>query len=296
MATILPPRQLGEPVDRLLAAYALVAGAALFFPYRPAAWPLLAAAHVIAILALAGTAPFARVWESALARWPRTLTAAGDAYPIALIPFLYAELPWLNRSVWNGRYFDDVILRVEERVFGMQPSLEWARAMPVPALSELLHGAYLSYYFIVFVPPLLIWWKAGTPSFRQAVFALLLTFVTHYVFFIWFPVQGPRYLFPAPGGAIAGGGVYRFTHWILEAGSSQGAAFPSSHVGVAVAQTLLIYRYLRPLWPVMAVLAVGLAAGAIYGGFHYATDAFFGAALGALAAAAAPSLYRRGSL
>jgi len=286
-------RRLGEPVDRLFAVYAFTGGAALLFPHRPPEWPLLAAVHLLAVFAGFGSAPFVRTWKRAIARWPRALTAIGDAYPIALIPFLYAELPSLNRSIWNGRYFDETILRIEEAVFQAQPSVEWARAMPVPVLSEVLHAAYLSYYFIIFVPPVLIWWKAGTPAFRNAVFALMLTFLVHYLFFIWLPVQGPRYLFPPPGGAIAQGTVFNLTHRILEAGSSQGAAFPSSHVGVAVAQTLIVYRYLPRLWPLIAVLAVGLAAGAVYGGFHYATDAIVGAALGAAAVAAAPSLYRR---
>jgi membrane-associated phospholipid phosphatase len=287
------PRRAGEPVDRLLATYAIVAGTALLFAHRPDRWWLIALAHIVAIPVGFGTRPFRDLWNAMVARWPRSVSAAGDLYPLVLVPALYAELPALNLSVWDGRYFDPWIIRAEELIFGLQPSAEMARALPILPLSELLHSAYLSYYLIIFVPPLLIWWRAGRTALSQAVFALMLTFVAHYIFFIFLPVQGPRYLFPAPGGALADGPVYQLAHRILEAGSSRGAAFPSSHVGVAVAQTVTAWRWLRPLaWPV-GVLAIGLALGAIYGGFHYATDAIAGAALGATLAGLAPRVYER---
>jgi membrane-associated phospholipid phosphatase len=118
----------------------------------------------------------------------------------------------------------------------------------------------------------------------------MLAFFTHYIFFIYFPVQGPRYLFPPPGGELANGYFYQLAHRVLEVGSAQGAAFPSSHVGVSVAQTLVVWRYLPRLTPVFALLTLGLALGAIYGGFHYATDAAAGILLGAAAFALAPRL------
>lgn len=287
------PRRLAEPVDRLLAAYAVVAGAALLFPHRPAHWPIFVLVHLAVAAIGFGTRPFPRVWNALVRRWPRAVSMVGDFLPIVLVPFLYAELPALNLSVWNGRYFDAAIQKVEMAVFGAQPSVELARALPILPLSEVLHAAYLSYYVIIVVPPLLIAWRAGTNALRNGVFALMLTFLVHYMFFIWFPVQGPRYLFTAPGGALAGGTVYRLAHTILEAGSSQGSAFPSSHVGVAVAQTVIAWRWLRPLAFPLGILAIGLAVGAVYGGFHYATDAIAGAVLGGAAAGIAPALYRR---
>ncbi len=78
---------------------------------------------------------------------------------------------------------------------------------------------------------------------------------------------------------------------MLEVGSSRGAAFPSSHVGVSVAQTLIVFRFLRPLTPLIGLLALGLACGAVYGGFHYATDVCAGALLGSLSVLLAPRIY-----
>jgi hypothetical protein len=139
------PRRASEPVDRMLATYAIVAGAALLFPHRPDRWWLFALAHAVAIAVGFGAPPFRGIWNALVARWPRPISAVGDLYPLILVPALYAELPALNLSIWDGRYFDPWIIRAEELLFGMQPSSAFARALPILQLSELLHTAYLSY-------------------------------------------------------------------------------------------------------------------------------------------------------
>ena len=284
-------RVLGLPLDRLFAIYMLAAAPALAFAGRPSSWPLLLALH--AAVALIAWPPRAldRFLAGAGARLRRLVRGALDWAPLLLMPLLYTELAVLNRSVHGGSYFDGLVIAWEQAIFG-QPSREWAAAMPELWLSEPLHAAYLSYYFIIFVPPLVLFLQRRTAEFRAGVFALMLAFFTHYLVFIYFPVQGPRYLFPPPGGELAGGFFYQLAHRVLEAGSAQGAAFPSSHVGVSVAQTLIVLRYLPRLTPVFALLTIGLALGAVYGGFHYATDAVAGAVLGAAAFALARPLAR----
>lgn len=281
-----------RPLDRVFGVYMLVSGAALAFPYRPSGWLLLAVLHLVAAAAALRVGPAGTLVRGVGRRWPRAAGLIHDWYPLILIPALYGELAVLNRAVFDGRYFDDLILAWEQVLFGGQPSRELAAAFPHLALSELLHAAYLSYYFIIYVPPLVLYLSGRRAEFRQVVFAVMLTFIVHYLFFIYFPVQGPRYLFPAPGGEIAGGAMYRLTHAVLEAGSSQGAAFPSSHVAVGAAQSLLAWRYLPRLFPVIALASLGLSVGAIYGGFHYATDAVAGLVLGLALASAAPAVER----
>lgn len=282
-----------RPVDRLFAFYAIVSGAALIFPSRPAVWPVLATLHLAAIvLALrpAIVVDLVGGMGERLAVAARTLHAW---YPLLLVPALYAELAPLNLAVHAGAYFDPWITAMEEVLFRGQPSRSWSAAVPRLALSEPLHAAYLSYYLIIFGPPLLLYLRGRVQAFDRVVFTIMLAFFAHYVFFIYFPVQGPRYLFPAPGGSLADGPIYQLTHRVLEGGSSQGAAFPSSHVGVAVAQTALAARLLPRLFPILLVLTVGVAAGAVYGGFHYATDVLAGLLLGLLSVGVAPLLARR---
>lgn len=285
-------RVAGLPLDRLFATYMLAALPALAFANRPSDWPLLLALHAAAILI---TWPVPAVQRALLHASPaarRYARAVLDWAPLLLVPLLYKELAILNIAVHGGTYFDDIVIAWEQVIFSGQPSRDWAAAAPLLWLSEPLHAAYLSYYFIIFVPPLLLFLRAERTAFRAAVFTLMLAFFAHYIFFIYFPVQGPRYLFPPPGGDLANGVFYQLAHRVLEVGSAQGAAFPSSHVGVSVAQTLIVARYLPRLAPVFVVLTTGLALGAIYGGFHYATDAVAGLALGVAAFVAAPYVAR----
>jgi membrane-associated phospholipid phosphatase len=282
---------LGTPLDRLFAAYLAVAAAALLFPHRPAAWPALLALHVL-VIAVAWPLPtLNRRLRRTSDAVQRNVRAAADWLPLLLIPLLYTELAVLNRAVHDGRYFDGIIIRWEQALFGSQPSQEWAAAAPQLWLSEPLHAAYLSYYFIIFGPPLLLFLRGRTAAFRRMVFAVMLSFFAHYLFFIYFPVQGPRYLFAAPAGDLAAGPFYQIAHRVLEAGSAQGAAFPSSHVGVSVTQTLMALHFMPRLAPVLALLTAGLAVGAIYGGFHYAIDAIAGLVLGVLVYLAARPLH-----
>jgi membrane-associated phospholipid phosphatase len=280
------------PMNRLFAGYMAVSALAAFFPQRGRGWQLLLLAHLGAGALALGNRPFRPAVLAARRRWPAVQGFLADWYPLLLIPLLYGELEPLNRAIYGGRYFDETIIRWEELLFGGQPSQALAAAFPSLLLSEVLHAAYLSYYLVIFGPPLYLYLTGRREEFRQAAFALMLVFFLHYLFFIYLPVQGPRYLFPAPGGVLATGSFYQLAHRILEAGSSQGAAFPSSHVGVAFAQAALAVRYLPRSASTLFITATALALGAIYGGFHYATDAVAGLALGLAGVAIAGPLGR----
>jgi membrane-associated phospholipid phosphatase len=206
---------------------------------------------------------------------------------------MYWELPHLGGSLWGDRYFDGAVQGWEQGVFGYQPSMRWAAQWPSLALSELLHGAYLAYYPLIYAVPAVLFFRGRIGAFRDTLFALMLTFVLAYLVFIVFPVQGPRYLFAAPGGALADGPLYRLTHAILEGGSSQGAAFPSSHAAVAVVQTVNARRHLHGALPLLLLITAGICFGAVFGGFHYGVDMVAGVGLGLLAGGLAPTVRRR---
>jgi membrane-associated phospholipid phosphatase len=159
-------------------------------------------------------------------------------------------------------------------------------------VSEVLHGAYLSYYFIILVPPMVLYLAGRRAGFRRVVFTVLAALLVHQAAFIVFPVLGPRYLFPAPTGPLEAGVLYQLTHRVLEAGSSPGTAFPSSHVGISVAMTLALSKESPRAAAWVGALTALLAVSTVYGGFHYAIDALAGVVLGTVAALSAPALWR----
>ena len=200
--------------------------------------------------------------------------------PLLTLPFLYGEMPALIAAAGTTTPFDSTVIGWESAMFGEQPARTWAVRWPSRSLSELLHAAYLSYYAIIFSVPAALWLTRRREEFVNAMFVLTLTFVVCFAIYVVFPVAGPRYLWQPP--RDISGPVRAATLAVLETGSSRGTAFPSSHVAVATTQSLLALRYFGWKAGPLPVVAAGLAAGAVYGGFHYLIDVIAGALLGGL--------------
>ncbi len=231
------------------------------------------AVHLAVLLAIA-----AATWLPVVPRWLRRWA------PLLSLLFLYTELPLLIRAAGHQALFDPMVVGWESALFGGQPALQWAAAWNSLFLSELLHAGYVGYYAIIFVVPVLLTVQRRDHDFSEAVFVLLLTFTVCFFAYVVFPVAGPRYLW-RPGPEIAAGPIRRFTLWILEARSSRGTAFPSSHVAVATTQSILAVVYFGRRGVLVGALSTLLALGAVYGGFHFAIDVVAGAGVGTAVAA-----------
>ena len=206
--------------------------------------------------------------------------------PVVAVPFLYAELPALMAGI-GSTYHDATVQRWELGLFGgSSPARTFApavaRVMP-PAMtlgiSEVLHAGYLSFYAIIYLPVVILFARGDRAKFGRAVAGLTTIFAVTYVVFVLFPVQGPRYLWPAPT-AIPNGLFRALTLRVLEGGSSRGTAFPSAHVAVATMQSLFALQWHRPFGVLLSVLTVLLTFGAVFGGYHYAVDVLAGAVVG----------------
>ena len=207
---------------------------------------------------------------------PGVRAVAWSLVPLLCVPLFYAQLGALNAG---QSMHDALLIPFEHRWFG-EPSRTLARAYPSATVSALLHACYLSYYAIIYLPPLRLAWRGERGALDETVLALTITFVISFVCFALWPVEGPWYHW-ATASNSADNGIRRSVTTILQHFASRGTAFPSSHVSVAVTQMLLAWRWQRKLFWVLAPLTMGLALGAVYGGFHYSVDVIAGASLGA---------------
>lgn len=192
-------------------------------------------------------------------------------------PLLYFEVPLLI-SALGSTYHDVVIQRWEAALFRGQPSQTLASYVPWQWLSELLHAGYLAYYPAIFAPTLFLQWRKQTHEATRLVVALGIVYSVCWTMYSLFPVVGPRYLWPTPPGVPVGPMRSVAAH-LLATGSSRGAAFPSSHIAATAVQAVVTWPADRRLSLVLAVVALLVGGGAIYGGFHYATDILAGAVL-----------------
>lgn len=209
----------------------------------------------------------------------RPLTSFGDLAPLVIGPLLYMEIPKLIAVAGTG-FHDAAVSGWELALFGTQPSRVLAGSLPYGWLSELLHAGYLSYYLVIFIPPLILYARRERRGFAQTVFALTVVYTICWSIYVLFPVEGPRYLWAAPA-HVPDGFFRRAAVSLLAAGSSRGAAFPSSHMAVSAVQTGMALYWQPRVGAVLAVLCALIGVGAVYGGFHYGIDMICGAVLGA---------------
>jgi membrane-associated phospholipid phosphatase len=262
-----------QPADLVTFVYAAVGAAVLALERPSPAWPILLTGHLVLL--------------SSILRLRSSVGQSGwlrDWYPLLLVPLFYIEIRILNASrLSNAR--DDSIRLLEQLVFPFEPARTLAAALPYRALSEGLHLAYLSYYAVIYGPLLALYLQRRRDAFRDSALGITLTFYCCYLLYLLVPVRGPWDLLPVAQ-APPDGPLRQLAVSILTAGSSVGAAFPSSHEAVAVAQALFALTYLPRAAPWIALLAAGMGVGAVYAGFHYAIDMVAGAALGSVVALA----------
>jgi membrane-associated phospholipid phosphatase len=265
---------------RILAAYlAVTAVPVIRWSHATGSWwPLVA--HLAALCLAIACAVDTR----------RTTRAFRDWTPLLLGPFLYLELRWVVAG--TGRpHLDHLVRGWEAQLFASDPSSTLALGWHSLALSELLHLCYVSYYALVYLPPALLWLRGRHPAFASTVLALVVVYALCFATYALFPVDGPRFLH---GPSLAPSGPVRaFVVRLLESGSSRGTAFPSSHVAASLVAALCALRFQPRVGAVVATLAVGLAIGAVYGGYHYAIDVVAGVVTGGIAYAVALGLERR---
>ncbi|HEX9754841.1 MAG TPA: phosphatase PAP2 family protein [Gemmatimonadales bacterium] len=241
---------------------------------RPGAIWVVAANLLIAVL----------IYLLALSNEGRFSRILREVYPIVLIPALYGALDVLNGL--EVRTWDPVVRRWEQALFGEQLSLTWWQSSPSRFWSTVLHAAYFSYYFIIPFPLLYFLARKQPERARTVVTLIVATFLVCYVCFLLFPVAGPYYEFPRPTGPLVDNWAARLVYATLSKGSSYGAAFPSSHVGAAVAAVIGTWLGSRAVGAALAIPTLLLTVGAVYCQMHYVVDAIAGLAVPIIVAVA----------
>jgi membrane-associated phospholipid phosphatase len=263
------------PIDRATLAYVFLALAATLVrgPRQLPAALLLALGLVLAGLTAACLAPRARA-AGPFGRF------VAEFYPLVLAPALYTHVGLVNSAAAVSH--DALVQGWEQALFSGQPALAWIRSLPSPAWSTLMHAAYLSYYLILPGAALGLWLSRRRDAARRTLLLMMVAFYACYAIFFFFPVAGPRYLFPHARNAATAVPLAAFANRLVAGGSAWGTAFPSSHVAVSMVAAVCALRAWRPLGAVLLPAALLLALATVYGQFHYAVDAVAGCLLGAL--------------
>jgi membrane-associated phospholipid phosphatase len=202
-------------------------------------------------------------------------------YPLLFFILLYEETRYLIHLVFPHS-FDFAINRFELALFGVHPTV-WMQKFVSPGLNEYMMFAYASYYLLLAVMGIGLYFSRKVKEFDGLLFTAAVAYYASYLGFVLFPVEGPRFaLAHAHQVAIDGGFFTSFALGLIHKAGIRGAAMPSSHVAVALVVLVYARRHHRMLYRVLFPLVVSLLISTVYGRFHYVSDLAAGLVVGAL--------------
>jgi membrane-associated phospholipid phosphatase len=281
-------------IDYATQGYIAVVGLIILFGHGPRIplWPTMLLAHAIGLITVHCLIHFH-------ARRPanRVLDFFRHYYPILFYAGFYHETGLLNQTLCSG-YLDPHFLRLEKWLFGWQPGLELMERFPSRALSEILYASYFSYYLMIGGVGLALLLR-DRRQFAHFISVVSFVFYVCFLIYIFTPVVGPRILLrdivdaplpadvapvtaPVTPESVGAGMFFGIMAWIYRHFETPGAAFPSSHVAVAICTVYFSFLYLRPIrWAHLAV-AVLLCISTVYCRYHYVADVVAGGLTAAL--------------
>jgi membrane-associated phospholipid phosphatase len=271
-------------VDYATQAYIAFVGLIVLLFHGPSltTWPWLLLAHGVGLALVHGLIQLT-------ARFPanRLLDFLRHYYPIPFFIAFYSETELLNQLFIQG-YLDVHFLRLEQWLFGLQPGLEFMVRFPSPWLAELLYAAYFSFYIMIAGVGLALLLR-DRRQFAHFISVISFMLYVCYLTYIFLPVVGPRIVdlnlpgislphdaLPATNYAVPKSVertvFFRIMGWFYDHFESAGAAFPSSHVAVAIGTVYFSFLYLRRIRHIHLLTAILLCVSTVYGRYHYVVD------------------------
>lgn len=227
------------------------------------------------------------------------------AFQLTLLSYWYSETYEFNILFPN---LDHVFASIEQTCFFTQPALIFHNIMPQWWFSEILHFSYFI-YFALFAGTMVYYYAVDYANADRVVFVIMGSFFIYYIIYMFLPVVGPQFYYPAigmdnvvdgnfselgyyfashkelmPGPGYPQGIFYRLVSMTQSVGERPTAAFPSSHVGITTIVMILISRAKggKMILPFLSVIYVSLCLATVYIQAHYLIDVFAGIASGCL--------------
>lgn len=219
------------------------------------------------------------------------------AVQMSLLSYWYPDTFEFNRLLPN---LDHVFASAEQFLFGCQPAIEFSKSLPQMEFSEAFNLGYFSYYPMIFIVAI-FYFLFRFELFEKVSFVLVASFFIYYFIYIFIPVAGPQFYFPAiglenvaaghfpfindyfnhhiellPGPGYEHGFFYNLVEASQQVGERPTAAFPSSHVGISTILMIMAYRASKILFCCLIPFYVLLVCATVYIQAHYLIDAVAG--------------------
>lgn len=219
------------------------------------------------------------------------------AIQMSLLSYWYPDTFEFNRVFLN---LDHLFASAEQWLFGGQPALWFSLRWPQMWVSEALNMGYFCYYPMILV--VVVWYFLFRYNlFEKVSFVVVCGFFCYYLIYIFVPVAGPQFYFPAigldqvmagifpsigdyfnhhqellPGPGCEEGFFYQLVEGSQEVGERPTAAFPSSHVGMSTILMIMSWRGSKRLFLALLPFYLLLCGATVYIQAHYLIDALMG--------------------
>ena len=216
---------------------------------------------------------------------------------MSLLSYWYPDTYEFNRLFPN---LDHLFAAAEQSLFGGQPAIWFSQCLPEMWVSEPLNLGYFFYYPMMLV--VVLWYFIYRYDLLEKIsFVIITSFFIYYLIYIFLPVAGPQFYFPAIGADHVAQGVFPaigdyfnhhrellpgpgyehgFFYSLVESSQQVGerptAAFPSSHVGISTILMIMAWRGSKYLFVCLLPLYLLLCGATVYIQAHYVIDAIAG--------------------
>ena len=219
------------------------------------------------------------------------------AVQMSFLIYWYPDTFEFNRLFPN---LDHLFASAEQGLFGCQPALEFMNLCPSIWFSEPFNMGYFFYYPMIAIV-VIYYFIFRFEWFEKVSFVMVTSFFIYYLIYIFVPVAGPQFYFPAigmdnvvmenflsigdyfnhndvllPGPDFEQGLFYELVEASQEVGERPTAAFPSSHVGISTIAMIMAWRVNKKLCYGLAPFYILLCGATVYIQAHYLIDVFAG--------------------
>ena len=216
---------------------------------------------------------------------------------MSFLAYWYPDTFEFNRLFPN---LDCFFASAEQWLFNCQPSVEFSKLCPDIWFSEPFNMGYFAYYPLIAIVAI-YYFVFKFEWFEKASFVIVTSFFLYYLIYIFVPVAGPQFYFPAigmdnveacnflsigdyfnhnaillPGPNFEQGLFFELVEASQEVGERPTAAFPSSHVGISTILMIMAWRVNKKLCYVLTPFYVLLCCATVYIQAHYLIDVFAG--------------------
>jgi membrane-associated phospholipid phosphatase len=206
-----------------------------------------------------------------------------DWLPIIFFVTTFEQVSYLSlalRGGWQNRF----VIQFESKLFGVPP-MEWLHGRARDWMIEFLEFGYFAFYPLYPAVGGIFWASREVPRFRGAFRRLTDTlsvgYVLCYTTYLLIPTQSPANRVGVQQIGSAHGGIFQhLVRAIQNNAGVHGNAFPSAHIMLAFVVLMFVYRFLPRVAPLLLLPILLMCVGAVYDGYHYASDVIAGAVIG----------------